>query len=438
MKHIFKVNIKNHRKEIFLFLFLGFISGIPFLLILSTLTFWLTELKIPNTIIGMFMFTTIPYSLKPLWAPCIDNFNIPFLGSFLESKYSWGVASNILLTISIVGLGFSDPQQNLGITIFFAFLVSFCAATQDIVIDTLRIDLTPYNLSGVVSAMESIGFRSGMITSGTVALYIAEYFSWSIAYGVMGCIVIFGSLAFCSLNRSSLTRKRVNIQEIIHNDKKKSFNSFLVAQKTVSKSNLIGFFFYPVYHIISQKNISFILAFVFFFKVADSSLNSMSAPFIHDLGFSKIEYANISKFFGTIMMMAGSIAGGLWISRWNTLLCLKAYGYLQIISAIMFIIQTHMGYNHVCLALTLGLESFVSGFGSVAFLAYLSKFCISSTATSFTLFYSFGSLFRVLISLAAGCCADHLGWIILFCLVILFTIPLFYYLKRIENIFGAY
>ena len=25
----------------------------------------------------------------------------------------------------------------------------------------------------------------------------------------------------------------------------------------------------------------------------------MSAPFIHDLEFSKIEYANISKFFGT-------------------------------------------------------------------------------------------------------------------------------------------
>ena len=430
--------IQSYKKEVFLFLFLGFISGIPFLLVLSTLAFWLSELKIPNTIIGVFMFTTIPYSLKPLWAPCIDNFNIPFLGRFLDIKYSWGIFSNILLTISIVGLGFSNPQHNLGTTIFFALLVSFCAATQDIVIDTLRIELTPYHLSGIVAAAESIGFRTGMLTSGAGALYIAEYFSWPIAYSTMGCIVIFGSLVFWLLCRFPIATTQDQTKGVI-SDNRKSFNSSFIAQILPSKYKLMRLFFYSFYNITSQQYFLSIIAFIFFFKVADSSLNAMSAPFIYDLGFSKIEYANISKFFGTAMMVCGSMAGGFWVNRWNALLCLKLYGFLQIMSACMFIIQTYMGHNNLCLILTLGLESFVSGFGSVGFLAYLSRFCSSSfTATSFTVLYSFGSLFRVLISLAAGWCADHLGWTMLFCLVILFTIPIFYCLKRIEKLFGIY
>ena len=414
MRRILKVI--EYKTEVFLFLFLGFISGVPFLLVLSTLAFWLTELKIANTIIGIFMLTTTPYSLKPLWAPIIDSFNLPILDKFLDIKYSWGILSNILLAVSIIGLGFSDPQNNLWATVLFASLVSFFAATQDIVIDALRIELTPAHLSGIVAASESIGFRAGMLTSGAGALYIAEYFSWPIAYGFMGVIVVCGSLVFWLLQRLSKVKTQ-NQQPKINTDKP-----------------FLQLFYNSFYNVVSQSYFFPIIAFIFFYKVADTSLNAMSAPFIYALGFSKIEYANISKFFGTTMMICGSLAGGLLVNRWNAYITLKLYGGLQIISASMFIVQTYMGYNASCLILTLGLESFVSGLGSVAYLAYLAKFCrLSFTATSFTVLYSFGSLFRVLISLLAGWCADYLGWYILFSLAAGLTIPIFYCLNRVER-----
>ena len=421
------INIIDYKKEVFIFFFLGIASGIPFLLILSTLSFWLVELQISNSVIGALTLVTIPYSLKLLWAPCVDNFKLGLLGGLENSKCYWGVVSNILLTISIIGLGFSNPEYNLVVTIVFAVLVSFFASIQDIVIDALRIELISTNLSGVMAATESIGFRTGMFISGAGALYIAEYFSWSIAYATMGCMVFIGSITFLMLHTFPVMKiKKVSNQNI--------FNHKFVELITL-KSRLIGTFVHSFYNTFSQPYFFSLLSFIFFFKFADSTLNSISAPFIYNLGFTKIEYANISKIFGTGMMICGSIMGGAWIQRWNATSCLKFYGCLQIMSACMFIIQTYIGYNTLCLIFTIGLESFVSGFGSVGFLAYLSKFCrISFIATSFTLFYSFGSFFRILISLFAGFCADYLGWTILFYLVILFTLPMFYCLKRTEKL----
>ena len=422
------VNIMDYKKKAFIFFFLGIISGIPFLLVLSTLSFWLAELQIPISIIGTLTFVTIPYSLKLLWAPFIDNFKPGLLNKLKNGKCFWGIIANIFLTISIIGLGFSNPGHNLVSTVMFAVLVSFFASIQDIVIDALRIELTSSKLSGIMAAAESIGFRTGMFLSGASTLYIAEYFSWPIAYTTMGGIVFIGSITFLILHIFCTIKEN----EIIN---KKTINNQFI-ESIVLKNKLTYTFFYSFYNIFSQPYFSSLLFFIFFFKFADSTLNSISASFIYNLGFTKIEYANISKFFGIGMMICGSIMGGTWIQRWDLTSCLKSYGCLQIMAACMFIIQTYIGHNTLCLIFTIGLESFASGFGSVGFLAYLSKFCrISFSATSFTLFYSCGSFFRILISLFAGWCADYLGWAILFSLVILFTIPMFYYLKKIETLF---
>lgn len=414
------INTIENKKGALIFLFLGFISGAPFLLVLSTLAIWLTELNISNTVIGALALTTIPYSLKPLLAPYIDNVNIPILEKFLSIKYSWGVLSNISLAIAIVGLGLTDPEYNLITTIVFAILISCCAATQDIAIDALRIELTPHRLLGIVSAMSAIGFRAGMLASGVLPLYIAEYYSWLIAYSVMGAIVICGSLVFCLLQYLSLIKTNYKKQITLNNN-----------GTMPCKYRGLKLFWHSLRHVMSQPYFVPAIAMIFFYKVADSSLNSMSAPFIYTLGFNKIEYANISKFFGAGMMICGSAIGGWLVTCWNATLSLKLYGTLQILSACMFIVQIYKGHNTSFLILTLGLESFTSGLGSVALVSYLAQFCKPPfTATNFAVLYSFGSLCRVAISLAAGLCADFLGWEALFLLVSALTIPIFYCLRH--------
>ena len=51
-------------------LFLGFASGLPLLLTLSTLSFWLAEAKDDKAAIGLFALVGLPYTWKFVWAPC--------------------------------------------------------------------------------------------------------------------------------------------------------------------------------------------------------------------------------------------------------------------------------------------------------------------------------------------------------------------------------
>lgn len=54
-------------------LFLGFSAGLPFLLVFSTLSAWLSEANVSRTTIGFFSWIGIMYSIKVLWAPVVDR-----------------------------------------------------------------------------------------------------------------------------------------------------------------------------------------------------------------------------------------------------------------------------------------------------------------------------------------------------------------------------
>ena len=58
---------------------LGFSSGLPFLLVFSTLSAWLREAGISRTEIGMLSWVALAYSLKFLWAPIVDRYDVPVL-----------------------------------------------------------------------------------------------------------------------------------------------------------------------------------------------------------------------------------------------------------------------------------------------------------------------------------------------------------------------
>src|SRR5262245_10095190 len=48
---------------------MGFASGLPLLLTLSTLSYWLSKLGVDKTTIGLFALVGTPYTFKFLWSP---------------------------------------------------------------------------------------------------------------------------------------------------------------------------------------------------------------------------------------------------------------------------------------------------------------------------------------------------------------------------------
>ena len=71
--HIRKIYFSKKLSFVFL---MGIASGIPLYLILSTLVIWLTREEIDIATIGLFSLTQLPWSLKFIWAPLIDNMKI--------------------------------------------------------------------------------------------------------------------------------------------------------------------------------------------------------------------------------------------------------------------------------------------------------------------------------------------------------------------------
>ena len=60
-------------------LMLGFSAGLPLLLVLGTLSFWLREAGVDRTTIGHLSWVGLAYGFKWVWSPLVDRLPIPLL-----------------------------------------------------------------------------------------------------------------------------------------------------------------------------------------------------------------------------------------------------------------------------------------------------------------------------------------------------------------------
>ncbi|MFL4997772.1 MAG: MFS transporter, partial [Microvirga sp.] len=178
--------------RIALMLPLGFSSGLPFLLVFSTLSAWLREAGISRTEIGMLSWVALAYSFKFLWAPIVDRYDVPVLAHLLGRRRGWMASSQIVVALGLVGIAVSSPQTSLPLTITSALLVAFASATQDVVVDGWRIDVASTERQGMMAASYQLGYRLALICAGAGALYIAEFVNWRSAYLAMAALMAVG------------------------------------------------------------------------------------------------------------------------------------------------------------------------------------------------------------------------------------------------------
>ena len=178
---------------------LGFSSGLPFALLVGTLTAWLGEVGIKMATIGVLSWIGLTYAFKFLWSPLVDRLQLPVLGK-LGRRKSWIVLCQGLMIVALVGLVVTDPVQSIGIFALFAFLGSLGSATQDVAIDGWRIDVADEDAPvELLSAVNQLGYRAASIVGGAIALYMAARMSWPTVYlvmaGVMAAMLVIALIA---------------------------------------------------------------------------------------------------------------------------------------------------------------------------------------------------------------------------------------------------
>ncbi len=155
--------------------FLGFSSGLPILLVFSTLSVWLVKAGIERSTVTLFSWAGFAYAFKYLWSPIVDNFELPVF-SKLGHRRGWLLFSQLLIMIFIIIVAFTNPNENIIYTAISISFLAFFSATQDISVDAFRIESAPKNMQGPLSSMYIAGYRISMIVSGARSLWLASYF----------------------------------------------------------------------------------------------------------------------------------------------------------------------------------------------------------------------------------------------------------------------
>src|ERR1044071_7612104 len=97
------------RPRVLIVLLLGFSAGLPLALSGETLRVWMSDSGVDLGTLGLLSLAGLPYTLKFLWAPVVDAWNVPYLSRTLGRRRGWLIASQLLLLVTIVFLGTRDP-----------------------------------------------------------------------------------------------------------------------------------------------------------------------------------------------------------------------------------------------------------------------------------------------------------------------------------------
>ncbi len=388
---------------------LGFASGLPLALTLATLSAWLAQAGVSRTAIGLFALVGLPYTLKFLWSPLIDGMRLPFLSAWLGRRRGWLLMSQVALGLAIFALAGADPARDVMLTAVLALGVAFLSATQDIVIDAWRVEILAAREQGAGAAAVQLGYRVGMLASGAGALYIADAFGFQVAYGVMAVVMAIGMIATLMAN-----------EPLAPGGPQTKVPALSYGMVHWVDSHVVRHFA----DFVQRPGWLAILLFIVLYKFGDAIAGVMANPFFIDIGFSLSEIASVTKVFGIVATLAGTVAGGALVARKGIFAALMLCGVLQMASNLMFAVQALVGSDIIVLTMTIAVENFSGGMGTAAFVAYLSRLCsFAFTATQYALFSSLAAVGRTVLSSGGGWLADRLDWFWFFAATGLCAVP---------------
>lgn len=381
--------------------FFGFSSGLPLALTGATLAAWFTETGASLTEIGLVSLVGLAYALKFLWSPLVDRLPLPLLTQLLGRRRSWLLVSQIALAGALLGLAAADPATMRGWTVFWAALVAFASATQDIAVDAYRTEILEDDQLGAGAAVLVFGYRVAMVTSGGGALILAGTLGWGWAYGCMAALM------------------GVGIAAVLVNPEPRAARATRATPSTGGLGQAWAWFqdavIGPFAEFMSRPGWLAVLLFVALYKYGDALLGVMAVPFYLKIGFSLSEIGVVSKGFGLAMTLAGAALGGVLVARYGIVRALLFAGLLQAASNLVFVVQAYVGYSVPVLVATIGVENLTGGMGTTAFVAYLSSLCNRAyTATQYALLSSMMAAARTFFASGGGWVAEQVDWITYF------------------------
>src|SRR4051812_26558558 len=158
-----------------LLLSLYLVQGLPYGFQVTVLPLYLRAHGTSRTAIGFLGALALPWMFKALWAPLVDRFGWARLGR----RKSWIVPLQLLLAaVAMAGAEAADRDELVPL-LAVVLVMNLCAATQDIAVDGLAVDILERRELGFGNIMQVAGYKVGMLVSGGVLLALSDRIHWS-------------------------------------------------------------------------------------------------------------------------------------------------------------------------------------------------------------------------------------------------------------------
>ena len=474
-------------------LLLGFSSGLPYLLIFSSLSIWLKEAGFDIKVITMFSWAMLGYSFKFVWSPLVNAVPIPLLTKMLGQRRSWLLIAQLVVAFAIFMLGSFNPTSDvvLDYMAFFAVLLGFSAATQDIVIDAYRIEIAEKSMQAVLSGMFMAGYRIGLIAAGAGALFLAEYLgstkasynyaAWQQTYYIMASLMLIGIVTTLAIKEPTMTRVQ---HERPLSDYLQLFLLFLISVIALivsfivignilpeTTSKLMGFLFESIkflgavlftiatallllkanlikrqvavdmwvapiqdFFIRYGKKAVWLILLIGLYRISDIVAGTTSNLFYVNLGFSKTDIALAVKTFGMAMSIFGGILGGLLAERFKIMNAMLIGAILASTSNLLFVILAGKGHDFFYMYFAVMFDNMASGLASAIFVAFLSVLTnVRFSMVQYALLSSLMTLTPKVLGGYSGAMVENMGYPAFFTFTALIGIPVLFLIYMVNK-----
>ena len=374
-------------------LFLLYLAqGLPYGFFVTALPVFLRQAGWSRTSIGFYTLLGLPWLLKPLWAPLVDRFSWPRLGR----RKSWVIPCMVVLVMLSVGVGLEEPISGQPVTWLLVIIlgINLLAATQDIAVDGLAVDILSPKERGPGNAAQVVGFKVGMLMTGGLLLGAVDRIGW---FGI--CL----GMALISLAVLVWVLRYPEAASYGHPDSAGNPGMREIARSLVSLATREGFVL--------------VLVLICTYKMGEALIDSMYKVFLLDSGMDASAIGILCGGWGLGLSLAGSLSAG-WLARGAKRL--DVLFWVGIVRAIPLIAIAYLPFVHPPLSLwilypvTLA-EHFVGGMLTTVMFAFMMDLCERRMgATHYTVLAAAEVAGKMGISLFSGVLADQFGFGFLF------------------------
>jgi len=402
-------------------------EGIPYVMAMTVSVVLYKRLGISNTDIAFYTsWLYLPWVIKPLWSPFVELY---------RTKRYWILLMQLLTGAALACIALAIPATRFfQYTLAFFWLMAFSSATHDTAADGLYMLGLPEHFQAAFVGVRTIFYRFAMIAAQGGLVIFAGHLegngynipaAWSVTFFLAAAVFLalflyhFLVLPYPAVDRpASRDRSKPVAREFVH---------------------IFALFF-------RKKGIVAILAFFLFYRLAETQLLKIIAPFLLDprskggLGLTTTEVGIIYGTVGVVALMLGGLLGGYAIYKKGLKFWIWAMVCVMHLPDLVFVyLSQAMPDNFYLINLAVAAEQFGYGFG---FTAYTMFMIMVSEGEYKTVHYAISTgimaLGMMVPAMASGWLQEQLGYQNFFLWVMAATIPGFIVaaLVKIDAEFG--